>query len=103
MLTFLGIVVPATVGLTFMSFGANTKLTSILVAIGSVLLILQLVGSIWSLVQRWDDNFAYALESMSANRSFYDQFKELPSESLKDEEVNLRYQLLQRESQARSK
>ena len=57
----------------------------------------------WSLVQRWDDNFAYALESMSANRSFYEQFKELASETRGQEEANLRYQLLQRESQARSK
>lgn len=103
MLTFLGIVVPATVGLTFMSFGGNSTLTASLVVVGSILLILQLIGSVWSLVQRWDDNFAYALESMSANRSFYEQFKELASETLSEEEANIRYQLLQRESQARSK
>ena len=103
MLTFLGIVVPATVGLTFMSFGGNSMLTTALVVLGSLLLILQLIGSVWSLVQRWDDNFAYALESMSANRSFHEQFKELASDALGEAEANLRYQLLQRESQARSK
>jgi mobilome CxxCx(11)CxxC protein len=103
MLVFLGIVVPATVGLTFMSFGGNSTLTTALVVLGSLLLILQLVGSVWSLVQRWDDNFAYALESMSANRLFYEQFNELASDTLSQEEANIRYQHLQHESQTRSK
>jgi mobilome CxxCx(11)CxxC protein len=103
LLTFLGIVVPATVGLAYMSFGASSWLTTPLVVLGSLLLILQLIGSIWSLVYRWDDSFAYSLESMSANRSFYERFKELASDTHNKEEANLFYQLPQSESQARSK
>jgi len=103
MLTFLGLVVPGVVGLTFTSFGANSRLTTTLVVLGSILLILQFIGSMWSLVQGWDANFAYALESMSANRSFYERFKDLSCDTLEEREADLRYQLLQRESQARSK
>lgn len=103
MLTFLGMVVPGVIGLAFTSFGANSWFTTALVVIGAVLLILQFIGSTWSLVQGWDANFAYALESMSANRLLSEQFNELSFDNSNVDEANIRYQLLQRDSQARSK
>ena len=102
MLTFLGVVVPASVGAAFMSFGAKSNLTIAFLAIASILGLVQLVGSIWSLTNRWDDDFGYAVESLSANRTFFERFKALAEHPPKVEEANYRYDLLQAESQSRS-
>lgn len=76
-LTFLGIAVPVTVGGVIMSFGlATPNLGTILIAAG-VLSIAQLVGSIWSLVSRWDSSLAYALESATENHRLSSQFEKL--------------------------
>jgi mobilome CxxCx(11)CxxC protein len=85
------------------AFGAKSSLTELLLALASILGLVQLVGSIWSLTYRWDDDFAYAMESMSANRSFYEKFKSLADDlPSSPEEANYRFELLQAESNARS-
>lgn len=85
-----------------MSFGANSKLTVAFLSLASILGLVQLVGSIWSLTYRWDDDFGYAMESLSANRAFFERFKTLAEHPPKVEEANYRYDILQAESQARS-
>ena len=66
-LTFLGIVVPASVGSAVVSFGAQSSLTGWILGLGAFVGFVQLVGSIWSLSARWEDTFAYSQESCSAN------------------------------------
>src|SRR3989304_6903481 len=61
-LTFLGIVVPVTVGGIILSFGASPRVMPYILAIAGLLSIVQLIGSTWSLVARWDDALAYSLE-----------------------------------------
>ena len=102
-LTFLGIAVPSVVGAAFMAFGAKSSLTGALLGLASLLGLVQVIGSIWSLTYRWDDDFAYAMESMSANRSFHEKFKSLadnlPSSA---EEADFKFEILQTESNSRS-
>jgi mobilome CxxCx(11)CxxC protein len=63
----------------------------------------QLIASIWSLTNRWDDDFGYALESLSANRILYDKFRQLASDppaTIAD--AKTQFQLLNTENSARS-
>lgn len=101
-LTFLGIAVPATIGSIVLSF-EKFLLLPYLIGIAGILLSLQLIGSIWSLVARWDDSYAYALESLTANHrlsSSYQRLAENPSSELAD--FQLRFDLLEKEDQLRS-
>jgi mobilome CxxCx(11)CxxC protein len=92
-LTFLGIAVPALFGGFVLSFGAYFPFKAVIVVLISVLGLFQLVFSIWSLVAKWDDAFAYAQEAVSANYRLSANFNELavsPPENLKDFETAFR-------------
>src|SRR5882724_1818873 len=67
-LTFLGIGVPAAVGGAVAAFGIDFRLMGPVLTVAGVLLLTQLIGSVWSLTSKWEDGFAYSLESLSANR-----------------------------------
>ena len=72
LLTFLGIATPATVGAAYATYGAKSLITIVLVAIASLLGVIQVVFSAWSLAFKWDDDFAYSLGAQSANRALFD-------------------------------
>jgi mobilome CxxCx(11)CxxC protein len=76
-LAFLGIAVPASVGALVLAFGVNDSAVPVVLTIAGILSILQLVGSIWSLTSKWEDQYAYALQSITANHRLSDSFKEL--------------------------
>ena len=76
-LTFLGIGVPMLVGSTALSFDSADIWFRILITASSIVLIIQLMWSVWSLIARWDDNLAYALESISDNHRLAREFREL--------------------------
>lgn len=102
-LTFLGVVVPAAVGGLVLSFGVDFQYTSVVIGIASVLGLAELVLSLWSLVAKWDDLFAYSLESLSANTQLYSMFKELaenPPQTF--QEFKTQYELLQAQNRART-
>jgi len=100
-LTFLGIVVPASFGGLVLSFGTDFRFKEIIILIISILGLLQLVLSIWSLVAKWDDSLAYAQESLSANYRLSANFKELaenPPDNLKDFEISYRFLKVENDS-----
>ncbi|MFK5922527.1 MAG: hypothetical protein QM496_10140 [Verrucomicrobiota bacterium] len=66
-LAFLGIAVPAALGAIIATIGAESAYVGLTITIAGILGIIQLILSIWSLVSKWEDNFAYYLESKSAN------------------------------------
>jgi len=102
-LTFLGIVVPASFGGLVLSFGADFRFKEIVIIVISILGLLQLVLSVWSLAAKWDDSLAYAQESLSANYRLSANFKELADnspENLKDFEIG--YRFLKMENDARN-
>lgn len=101
-LAFLGIAVPALFGGFVLSFGADFPFKALVLILTSVLGLFQLVFSIWSLVAKWDDAFAYAQESVSANYRLSANFNELaanPPDNLKDFEIS--YRLLKIENDFR--
>jgi mobilome CxxCx(11)CxxC protein len=103
LLTFLGIALPASVGATFAAYGAESRITIILAGLAGALGLIQLLGSVWSLTNRWDDDFGYALESLSANRVLSDRFRSLgQSPPATVEEARTQYRLIDTESKARA-
>jgi mobilome CxxCx(11)CxxC protein len=76
-LTFLGILAPLLLGAIVLSFGNNTKLVDSLIIPASILGIIQLIGSVWALVAKWNDEYAYSLESVADNYAISNRFKGL--------------------------
>lgn len=104
-LTFLGVVVPSAIGAAATSFGVGSRWTTAFLVIGAVVGLVQLVMSVWALSYRWEDDFAYASESQSANRVLYCRFKELATRTSDQCEYELarrQYELIQTESSSRS-
>ncbi|MEK0336651.1 MAG: hypothetical protein QQN41_04360 [Nitrosopumilus sp.] len=102
-INFLGVVVPITVGAIVISFGINFEYVGFVIAIAGILGIGQLISSIWSLAAKWDDSYAYALESTSSNYSLSNKFQSLgknPPQEISG--LKLQYELLITENQSRS-
>ncbi|MEX2515936.1 MAG: mobilome CxxCx(11)CxxC protein [Gammaproteobacteria bacterium] len=75
LITFLGIAVPLVVGGTVLSFGTDQSFVPCLFVIAGVLMILQLVVSVWSLVARWDERYSYAVGASQSNTKLYNDWK----------------------------
>jgi len=61
------------------------------------------MASIWALSYRWEDGFAYALESLSANRTLFEKYAALArNPPLSPEEAEQLFNLIKVEDQARS-
>lgn len=102
-LTFLGLAVPLAVGGIVMSFGVDSPYIVLVIALASLLGLAQLILSLWSLVAKWDDMFAYSVESCSDNYRLSDLFKSLAQfENPNSLEHLNRYELLQTENRMRS-
>jgi len=102
-LTFLGLAVPLAVGGIVMSFGVDLPYTAWIITVASILGLAQLILSLWSLVAKWDDMFAYSVESCSDNYRLSDLFKNLAQfENPNSPEHMNRYELLQSENRMRS-
>ncbi len=97
-LTFFGIAVPLSIGSIVMSFGQHQKILATALIIAGILGMLQLVGSAWSLVAKWDDSYSYSLEATSANYRLSHAYKKLAESSSLDKS---RFDLLEQEDQSR--
>lgn len=101
-LTFLGIVIPVLVGGVAMSFGTEGEWFKWLLYAAAGLGLIQLIGSVWSLVSGWEETHAYALASAVANDSLataFSDFAKNPPANSKDTE--LRYEVLKTENNLR--
>ena len=76
-LTFLGIGVPVLIGGVVLSFGFDFPYRDFVVGTAAVVLIAQLVVSVWALVAGWEDAHAYATSSASDNYSLSSRFRDL--------------------------
>lgn len=81
-ITYLGIIGPLVIGSAVGAFGIDWKVNSIsvfplLITIASIVGIVQIVLSCWALVARWDEAYGGAQESIRANNSLYNRFKQL--------------------------
>jgi mobilome CxxCx(11)CxxC protein len=77
-LNFLGIAVPAAVGGVALSAGPlDGKWFGMFVSVAGGILVIQLVLSVLSLTNKWDDAYAYATKSAAANTRLRHQFERL--------------------------
>lgn len=94
-LTFLGIAVPATVGGVIIAFGTNDQSLLVILWLAGILGLVQLIGSIWALVAKWDDAYAYALESIAENHRFSNSFASLGKNPPAPDELRTRQDFLE--------
>ena len=103
LLTFLGIVVPVSIGSIILSFGANISVLPLLLVIAGILSTIQLITSVWSLTAKWDDALAYATKSNSANKNLSLRYRDFGQSPPQDPGMlDLQFQLLQAEYQRQS-
>lgn len=76
-LAILGIVVPLTIGATASGYGFNSEILKNTIAISIPLSIIQLIISVFALVNNWNDHLSYSLESVNDYNSLSDSFKKL--------------------------
>lgn len=100
LLTFLGIVVPLAVGGMVLSFGTAPNYLPIVLTVAGILGLIQLIGSAWALVARWDDSLAYALESTTSNSRIANEYEQLARNPPTD--IDTRVQIITAEDRLRS-
>lgn len=74
-LTFLGIVLPVTIGGVYLSFGQSEDLMKLIVLVASVIGIFQLILSTWALVAGWDSCYESAIKAVQGNTTIYNKCK----------------------------
>ena len=100
-LTFFGIAVPATIGSVVLS-SKNADLSAVLLFIAGFLGLVQLIGSIWSLVSHWDESYSYARESLTSNYQLSNKYQKMAENPPSDPAVlQLQFDLLEKEDQFR--
>jgi mobilome CxxCx(11)CxxC protein len=102
-LTFLGIIVPVFVGGIVTTYGTQFKYIGWVLSLAGILGLIQLVASIWALIAKWDDEYAYAQESTSSNYDLSNRFKTLaqnPPSTIAEFKTKLEF--LNAENQRRS-
>lgn len=78
LITYIGFVVPMTVGLIVLSYG-YLKSLPIIISIAAALGIAQLVVSLWSVIGGWVAGYSYASTSAAANSSLALRYEDLAS------------------------
>ena len=74
---FLGIIVPVLIGGIATSYTLSLDSLNTILIIAAPVSLLQLVMSVLSLTNKWDDSYSYYLESTNDNSSLCDDFKNL--------------------------
>ncbi len=101
-LSFSGLIVPLLVGGVVLSFGTDYKYVHVVLTVAGIASVAQLALSAWALTSDWQNSYAYAIESSTANRRLSKRFETLGSNPPKDlPNLQKEYQLLEVEDQAR--
>ncbi len=74
-LTFLGIILPVTVGGIYLSFGKSETLMESIVFAAGIIGTFQLFLSTWALVAGWDSSYESAIKSVQGNTTIYNKCK----------------------------
>lgn len=77
LVTYLGIVCPILVGITFTTFGVNSMLTFFAVPICGVLGIIQVLICAWGAINNWFDMYTTACDSVIENMELYEEYTNL--------------------------
>ncbi len=98
-LTGLGILVPLAVAGVVLAFGVGSRTIPYVLTIASLLGIVQLIGSGWALVARWQESLTYSQESASDNYRLSEQYRKLANDPPGD--ARARFEILEAAYQAR--
>ncbi len=102
-LTFLGIVVPVTVGSLIISFDVDFKYINFIIILAGIFGFVQLIITIWSVVVGWNDSLAFAKESISVNYELSNKYSSLGKDPpSKLSELNLKYEIFNTEYKYRN-
>jgi mobilome CxxCx(11)CxxC protein len=102
-LTFLGVATPAAFGAVLGLIGAQSPYVPFATWVAGIIGIIQLVGSIWSLVSNWDSEFSYYIESKSDNYRLAEEFSTLGStKTLEVSEFDVEMRLLETQGEFRA-
>lgn len=97
-LAFLGMAVPALVGVCVLTFSFDWWFLKVLVPILSVVGIVQFVLSLWALVARWQERHAYSVESKAANELLYEKYSALAKNPATLAEARVRLDLVEQDA-----
>ncbi|KMV28367.1 hypothetical protein AB733_24115 [Photobacterium swingsii] len=89
-LTFLGIVLPVTIGGMYLSFGQGDELMGLIVSIAGIVGVIQLILSTWALVSGWDSKYEASIKAVQGNTSIYNRCKRFVSTPPEDDSEFLR-------------
>ncbi|WP_241285517.1 mobilome CxxCx(11)CxxC protein [Chryseobacterium arthrosphaerae] len=99
-----GIIIPLAIGAIATTYGNNSNYLKTALFISSPFLVIQAILSGISLINKWDHNLSYSLESQTANRILADKFKNLAKYPPSDElELKQKFDILTTEDNERTK
>ncbi len=100
-LKILGLIIPFIIG-TIALGGTDSRIISILIYIGGGLMTIQAIISAFAIFVKWDDNYAYYIDSKIDRANLSEDFKELANiSSTSMEELKLNYNVLKAKLKSR--
>jgi mobilome CxxCx(11)CxxC protein len=81
---FIGLAIPLSIGGVVISFGLNASLLPTALLILGILGIFQLIVSLWSLIDDWENKIENYVNSKSRNLHYSDLFQKIAKESNED-------------------
>jgi len=102
-LQFFGIGVPLSLGGIVIALGGNFSFMNYLLIFVGVIATLQLLGTLWSLIAKWDDLYAYSIESKMNNYRLADKFSFLAKSPPEDiNQFKIQYEILKKDDEIRN-
>ena len=101
-LSLIALLVPLLVASIVLGFGKDSWALPVVLTAAAVMGIVQSAGFAFSLACKWEDKYAYALESMNANYSLADRYDKLTKNTLSSSRAKTEADLLEKEYEARA-
>ena len=77
LLKVFGILTPALVGITAISWGSDNKYLPYCISIAIFIMVIQFAFSILAIIYKWDDELSYAFEASQSYSELQDRFRKL--------------------------
>ncbi|PVH26996.1 mobilome CxxCx(11)CxxC protein [Sphingobacterium corticibacter] len=94
-LSLLGVIVPIMVGATAMAYNLDTPIFNYILALSAPLSLLQVLMSCFSLVNKWDDKYSYAIEAINEHDNLSEAFKKLATSNGKGDVSERKFEKLE--------
>ena len=103
LITMLSIVVPIILGASLSTWGEDSKIVHYMLLFAGPFIVFQVVLSSVSLINKWDDELIYSMESQTENHFFCEDYKRIAEYLGTNNEVfSLEFQILKAKNIARS-